>query len=216
VTHRVYYNSWLPNASVRYRIKDNWSAYAQFAEGSSIPPSSVFDVPGAAVLVPPNPTLAKTYQLGSVIKSRRWTLDTAFYYVHFQNANNTYLDITSLLPVSIATGPTNTKGLEAESNIVLGWGFSVYLNGTIGSAKYQTGANYPNGGKWVQNTPHDVEAINLVWRRRNWDVGLVEKRVGTLYNDNGSLPHNINGLSLPVPVNEAVKIDPFNIVNVFV
>src|SRR5262249_59339803 len=50
----------------------------------------------------------------------------------------------------------------------------------------------------------------------NWDMGLVEKRVGTLYNDNGSLNYNINGLSLPYPVDEAVKIDPFNIVNVFV
>jgi iron complex outermembrane receptor protein len=65
VTHSVGYNSWLPSAAARYRIYRNWSAYAQFGEGSVIPPTSVFDVPKALVEAPPKPTLAKTYQAGS-------------------------------------------------------------------------------------------------------------------------------------------------------
>src|SRR5579862_7829532 len=43
VNHRIDYNNWLPNIAARYYIKSNWSAYAQFAEGSIIPPSSVFE-----------------------------------------------------------------------------------------------------------------------------------------------------------------------------
>ena len=47
--------------------------------------SAVFDVIGANVLTPPKPTLAKTYQAGSVLKLRKFTVDADLYYVHFQN-----------------------------------------------------------------------------------------------------------------------------------
>ena len=69
----------------RYRLRSNWSAYAQFGEGSQIPPTSVFDVPAGSVKTPPNQTLAKTYQIGSVVKFNRWTLDVDAYFIHFDN-----------------------------------------------------------------------------------------------------------------------------------
>jgi iron complex outermembrane receptor protein len=216
VNHRVDYNSWLPNIAARYGIKSNWSVYAQWSEGSSIPPSAVFDVPGGNVLVPPKPTLAKTYQAGSVLKHRRWTLDVDAYYIHFQNGYTSFTDVLSAEPVYTATGPSNTRGVEAESNMILGGGFSLYLNATTGSAKYQEGRNYPNGGLWVQNTPRDVETQAFFWRHKNFDLGLVNKNVGRMYNDNSTLTSVINGITLPYPVNQAVKIDPFDVVNVFV
>jgi iron complex outermembrane receptor protein len=215
VTHSVDYNNWLPNVTARYYLKSSWSVYGQWSEGSVIPPSSVFDVPNAQVLVPPKPTLAKTYQVGSVMKYRRWTLDADAYYVHFQNSYDSYTDPTTNEPVFVATGPTNTRGVEAEANFTLGYGFSLYANGSMGSAKYQTGPNYPNGGLWVADTPKNVETVSLLWRRNDWSAGLVDKRVGTLYNDNGTLTYLINGISIPYPVDEANKIDPFNLVNVF-
>ncbi len=92
VTHSINYNNWLPTLTARYRIWKQWSVYAQFAEGSVIPPSAVFDVPGGNVLTPPKPTLAKTYQTGSVLKLNRWTLDVDAYYVHFQNGYDSYTD----------------------------------------------------------------------------------------------------------------------------
>jgi iron complex outermembrane receptor protein len=216
VSHSVDYNNWLPNVASRYYVNSSWSVYAQWAEGSIIPPSSVFDVTGGQVEVPPKPTLAKTYQIGSVMKHRRWTLDADAYYIHFQNAYDTYTDPDTEEPVSVATGPTNTKGLEAESNIIIGYGFSAYLNGTLGSAKYQTGRYFPNGGLWVADTPDNVETVSLLWRHKDWDIGLVDKRVGRLFNDNTTLPYLINGISIAYPVDEAIKIDPFNLVNVFV
>jgi len=215
VHHDINYNSWLPNIAARYYIKSSWSAYAQFAEGSIIPPSNVFDVPNGEVLVPPKPTIAKTYQIGNVLKFNRWTLDADAYYVHFQNAYTSYTDPSTNEAVFVATGPTNTKGIEAESNIIIGWGFSLYLNGTMGSAKYASGPNYPNGGFWVANTPKNVESVALLWRHKNWDVGFTDKRVGTLYNDNGTLTYVINGVKIPFPVNEAVTINPFNLLNVY-
>jgi len=215
-THRIDYNNWLPNVATRYYLKSSWSVYAQWAYGSIIPPSNVFDVPNGQVLTPPKPTLAKTYQIGSVLKFRRWTLDADAYYIHFQNGYQSYIDPTTLEPAFTATGPSNTKGVEAESNIAIGYGFSLYLNGTMGAAKYQTGRNYPNGGLWVASAPKNVETVSLLWERRNWSVGLVDKRVGMMYNDNGSLNYLINGITVPYPVDQALKIDPFNVVNVFV
>ncbi len=45
--------------------------------------------------------------------------------------------------------------------------------------------------------------MGLTWQQKNWDVGIFNKRIGRLYNDNGS-------------VNQAIKIDPFNVSNAFV
>jgi len=214
VTHSVNYNNWLPNLSARYFFKSNWSGYAQWSEGSVIPPSAVFDTVNGNPTTPAKPQLAKTYQVGSVIKFRRWTLDADAYYVHFQNAYDSYTDPTTNELVFIASGPLNTKGIEAESNIVIGWGFSLYVNASMGSAKYQTGG-FPNGGLWEAGSPKNVETISLLWRHKNYDLGLVDKRVGTMYNDNGSITEIVGGVPLPVPVDQAITIQPFTLVNVF-
>ena len=210
-SHRINYNNYLPSLTARYRVWKQWSTYAQFAEGSVIPLSSVFDVLGGNVLVPPKPEVAKTYQAGSVLKTNRFTLDVDAYYVHFQNGFDTYTDPTTGEPVNVATGPSNTKGIEAEGNVPIAYGISIYGNLSFGSAKYQEGPTYPNGGLWVANTPRNVEGVSLLWQHRNYDFGLTWKRVGTYYQDNGSLNYTINGLSLPFPVDQAVTIQPWNL-----
>lgn len=214
--HKINWNNWLPNIAARYRLMRSWSVYGQFAEGSVIPPSNVFDVTGGNVLTPLQPTVAKTYQTGTVLQYNRWTLSGDFYYVHFQNGYDSYTDPSTLEAVYVPTGPSNTKGVEMEGNIALGHGFSVYGNASFGSAKYQTGPNYPNGGKWLAQTPSNLEGLNILWQRGNWDVGLTYKRVGQYYNDNGSLNYTINGVKLPYPVDEAITIHPWQLVNGYV
>ena len=201
VYHSAEYRSYMPSADLRYKLKANWTAYAQFATGSNIPPSSVFDSKGAQVAVLPKPTAVKTYQVGSVIKFNRWTLDADAYYSHFQNPYSSFLDQAGEA-FFFQTGPSNTKGVEAESNIRIVRGFSLYLNGTMGSAKFQEGKHYSNGGLYVPNSPTNTEAIGLTYQLKGWDLGMFNKRVGTLYNDNGTL-------------NGAIKIQPFNVTNVY-
>jgi hypothetical protein len=36
-----------------------------------------------------------------------------------------------------------------------------------------------------------------------------------MYNDNGSLTYNINGIKIPYPVDQAIKIGAFNLANFF-
>ena len=55
----------------------------------------------------------------------------------------------------------------------------------------------------MQNAPSDTETIGLTYNLGSWNIGFFSKRVGQMYNDNGS-------------VHQAFAIDPFNITNLFV
>ena len=46
-------------------------------------------------------------------------------------------------------------------------------------------------------------------------MGLTYKRIGQYYKDNGTLNYKINGISLPFPIDQAVKIEPWDLTNVF-
>jgi iron complex outermembrane receptor protein len=201
------FGSSLPSAEANYRLASNWSVYGQFGKGAEIPPSSTFDVAGGGAEVSqlPKPTETTTYQGGTVLKLRRLTFDADYFRVKFQNnyvalavANEndpTYdLDEYYLGPDSI------TRGFEAETNAFLGYGFNLYANGTVGRATY-TGTGVPSG-LYVADTPSYTQSLALTYQAHGLDLGVVEKRVGDHYNDNGSF-HN------------QVYDAPFNNVNLF-
>jgi iron complex outermembrane receptor protein len=193
--HTADYHTWQPTFDVNYKLRNNWSVYTQFASGSTIPPSNVFDVGGAQVGVLPNPTKSLTYQAGTVYKTGRFTLDFDAYHIGF---DNTYSSFTGpdALPHYFAGGSSTTKGVEAESTVILGGGVSVYLNGTEGAAKYDA------TGLYLANAPTNTETIGLSYQQRNWDLGFFNKRIGNMWNDNGG-------------VNQAIRIDPFEISNLY-
>ena len=195
VTHTANYRRWQPSVDARYRLRGNWSTYAQWATGNVIPPSSVFDVKNAAVALTPKPTVTKAFQFGTVFKANRFTIDADFYLIHAGNAYSSAPDATGE-PVYYATADTHTKGFEVEGNYAIGHGFFLYGNGTVGSAKYA------DTHLRVASSPHDTETVGLTWLHKNYDIGFFNKRIGQLYNDNGAF-------------NQAVAIDPFNITNLF-
>jgi iron complex outermembrane recepter protein len=208
VTNDGGYNSWLPSFEANYRIKPNWSAYVQYGAGSVIPPSSVFDVnetPGSAagVTVLPKPQLAQTYQGGSVVKLSRLSLDADYYYIHFQNSYvatpvaNSYTYNT--------TPPSNTTGFEGEGNIAFTRRLSVFLNGTLASAKYVATSTTPE--LWVASAPKDTLSEGITYQDRNWDLGFINKRVGPQWNDNTDANGNL--------LHQAIPIAPFTVSNLF-
>src|SRR5579871_1920037 len=83
--HSAYYHNILPSLAANYRITNIWSAYAQYGRGSQIPPSAIFDVTGGLVAVTPKPTVATTFQGGTVVKLNRLSFDADVYHVHFDN-----------------------------------------------------------------------------------------------------------------------------------
>ena len=196
---RIGYNNWLPNITARYRVRRQLVGVRQFAEGSIIPPSGVFDVPDGQVLTPPKPTLAKTYQIGSVLKFNRWTLDADAYYVHFQNGYDSYLDPVSGESSSSPPAPpiprawkrratsSSMAGLQPVPQRIDGLGEISDAARIIPTAACGSPTRRRTSSRGVCSGSH-----------KNWDVGLIDKRVGTMYNDNGTLNYMINGVSDPV------------------
>ena len=195
--HAVDYHTWLPSVDAHYLVQPYWSLYAQYGKGQNIPPTSIFDVKGALVATLPKPILTDTAQFGSVWKSSRATLDVDYYHINFQNDYSSTTDPVSGETLYFLTSDSTTQGVEAESTLLLGAGFAVYLNGTAGTAKYK------DTGLWVQNAPKDTETIGVTYNMGSWNLGLFNKHVGEMWQDNGA-------------AHQAVSIDPFNITNVFV
>jgi iron complex outermembrane receptor protein len=196
VQHQVDYHSWLPSVDAHYLIQSYWSVYAQYGRGQNIPPTSIFDVAGALVATLPKPILTDTVQAGSVWKSNRATLDVDYYHINFQNNYSSTLDPTTGDTLYFLSPTSVTQGVEAESTFIIGGGLSLYLNGTTGTAKYT------DTDLWVQNAPKDTETIGVTYNVGSWNAGLFSKRVGEMWQDNGSL-------------HQAIAIDPFNITNLF-
>jgi len=203
-THDAGYNSWLPSFEANYRIKSNWSAYGQYGRGSVIPPSSVFDVTNAQVAVTPKPTVADTFQGGSVVKLNNLSFDADVYYIHFQNAYSNYTPSSGPdqgITYYYANPASNTVGFEAEGNVYLTHGLSVFLNGTVGQAKYEAAAAQAatatspatdaSPEAWVANTPRDTETEGVTYRDKQFDLGIFNKRVGSRWDDNGAYHQNV-------------------------
>jgi iron complex outermembrane receptor protein len=196
VKHAAEYHSWLPSIDAHYLPQSYWSMYAQYGKGQNIPPTSVFDVKNAQVGTLPKPVLTNTLQLGSVWKSRRATLDVDVYHIDFESDYSSTVDPVSGDTRYFLNGKSVTQGVEAESTILIGHGLALYLNATAGTARYT------DSKLWVQNAPSDTETVGLTCNLASWNVGLFSKRVGQMYNDNGS-------------IHQAVAIDAFNITNLF-
>jgi iron complex outermembrane receptor protein len=201
VSNSVSYSDVLPSLDVHYQVQPNWSVYGQYAYGDQIPDTGVFDVKNAKVLTTPKPTKSTTAQVGSVWKSDKYTLDVDIYRTQLDSPYSTMTDTSTGLNIYLLNGSQINQGIEAESNIVLGGGFSVYLNATYGSAKFDT-------GKWVAGAPTDTETLGLNYQQNAWNVGWFTKRVGKSYNDGTDLAKNI--------VHEAFTIDPVVLTNLFV
>jgi len=201
------FGSPLPSASANYRITNYWSVYAQFGKGDEIPPTSIFDVAGGGqeVSTLPKPQLTSAYQGGTVLKLNRITFDADYYAVKFQN---NYIALAVANPSNPAydlneyyLGPDSlTQGFEAEANASLSHGLNLYANGTVGKATYR-GTGVPSGLN-VTDTPAYTQAVGVTYQNRGIDLGIIEKRVGDYYNDNGSY-HN------------QAYVAPYNNVNLF-
>jgi iron complex outermembrane receptor protein len=215
VIHSANYNSWLPSFEANYRIRNNWSVYGQYGRGSIIPFSSVFDVTGAQVAVTPPPTVASTYQGGTVLKLNHLSLDADGYHIHFVNQYSSFTPSSGPdagFSFYYATPPSNTDGLEAEGNLYFVHGLSLFMNGTYGIAKYESSSGRaatatapavaPSPSVWVASAPHDTESLGLTYQDKAWDAGFFGKRVGSRWNDDGAY-------------HESVPLDPFWMSNFF-
>jgi iron complex outermembrane receptor protein len=219
------YFATLPSVAGNYRIRSNWSAYAQYATGSIEPASSTFDFTQSATGTPvstlPKQQKTTTYQTGTVLKLKRVTLDLTYFHVHFDSGYSSFTPLDTGEPVYYLTSPSVTQGVEAESNISLTHGLGLYLNASYDNAKYigsttvyctpsakgctsttPTLTVTTPGGLWVASTPSDILTEGFTYQHRAWDAGIFNKTVGTQRLDDGAL-HN------------EATISPFTLTNLF-
>jgi iron complex outermembrane receptor protein len=207
VTDTGSFSAWLPSLDFNYRIHPNWAMYAQAATGSIVPPSSVYDfnhtpsaaVPNPGLLTPPKQQRSTTYQIGSVMKLQRFTLDIDAYHVRFQNSYNSVIDPTTSETVNFLQPSSVTQGVEFETTAVLARGLNLYLNATAANAYYVGKLNAGTiaspfyvdapGGLWIQQTPADTEMQGITYDRKGLDLGFFNKRVGEERVDAGAY-HN--------------------------
>ncbi len=214
--HSAFYNNLLPSVEANYRILPQWSAYGQFGMGSVIPFSNVFDVTGAQVAVTPKPTVARTYQGGTVLQFNHISVDADVYRVHYDNAYSSF-KVTDVTKPDFgdsyyyATPPSNTTGFEAEGNLFLVRGLSLVMNGTLGKDQYEASAGQtlangkvlaPTPVQWVAGAAKSTASGGVTYQNRAFDVGFFNKRIGPRYVDNGA-------------VHEATQLDPFWMNNFF-
>jgi iron complex outermembrane receptor protein len=197
IQHTVAYHSWLPSLDAHFMVQPYWSLYGQYGRGQNNPPTSIFDVKGTLVATVPKPIMSDTFQVGSVWKSRRATLDVDAYRINLQNDYSSSYDATLQQTVYFLGADTVTQGVEGESTLLVGGGLAVYLNATLASAKY-VGTDL-----WKQNAPGNTETVGVTFNRDSWNVGVFSKRLGKIYQDNGDQ-------------HQAIALDPFAITNVFV
>ena len=219
------YFATLPSVAGNYRIESNWSAYGQYATGSITPPSSTFDFTqsstGTPVATLPQQQKVTTYQTGTVLKLKDVTLDLSYFHIHFDSGYSSFTPLNTGEPVYYPTPPSLTQGVEAESNIALSHGLSLYLNASYDNAKYTGSAitfcnpsakgcnsttptlDIPTpSGLWVASTPSDILTEGLTYQHSAWDAGIFNKTVGTQRLDNGAF-HN------------EATISPFTLTNLF-
>jgi iron complex outermembrane receptor protein len=228
------YFATLPSVTANYRINNGWSVYGQFAEGSIVPPSNVFDyTQNTDGTTKPVATLPKqqkniTYQTGTVLKLKNVTFDADYFHVHFDNGYN---PITTQAsggePVFFATPPSVTQGLEGEANIYMTHGLSLYLNASYNRAVYSGGSLTSTcllttaaataacaaqtapvvntpNGLDVQQTPSDIETEAILYQKGSWDAAFFNKRIGTYYIDSPNGYHDAN------------TVNPFSLDNLYV
>jgi len=214
--HSAFYNNILPSVEVNYRLLPQWSAYGQYGRGSVIPPSSVFDVTGAQVATTPKPTVATTYQGGTVLQFDKISFDADAYHIHYDNAYASYKVTDATKPdfgdsYYYATPPSNTTGFEAEGNLFLVRGLSLVMNGTIGKDQYEAGPGQtlangtvlaPTPVQWVASAAKNTASGGVTYQNRGLDLGFFNKRIGPRFVDNGA-------------VHESTQLSPFWMNNFF-
>ena len=143
--------------------------------------TKVFDVKNAAVGNLPKPTVAETYQIGTVWQLHRLNVGFDVFRTHFDNTYSSVLNKDTNMTDFFQSGPSLSKGGEVETNIVAGRGLSIYLNAAVLRARFAESQQF------VPNSPKHTEAYGVTYTQRAFTANLFVKHNGAMFNDNGSV-----------------------------
>ncbi len=159
---------------LNYKINSQTSAYAQIAQGFSAPDLTYFQLPNIqSDQIKPQTTV--NYQTGVVYKNQKFNADADFYYINVQNtivAIPNPADQANPIYSSSGSGIVYS-GAEAEATYYLGYGTSIYANGSLNRAEFKNSKYDVNG------VPSYTGAAGVLYSDKNGLFSsLVNKWVG--------------------------------------
>jgi iron complex outermembrane recepter protein len=166
----------LPSIAAHYNIWSNWTAYAQAAEGFLAPNENFFNhtTPTTTNL---SPQKSWNYQAGTSIQLSDLTASVDVYYIDFSNFIGSH--VVGGQTIFFNQGGVTYKGIEAEATYAVGWGFSLYANGSLNSAKdHQT-------HQWIANAPETTGALGAIYNQDGLYASLMGKWVGSRFGNAG-------------------------------
>lgn len=169
----------LASFDAHYKIADNWSAYAQWAQGFLAPNLNLLytNIPNGSTLQPEATT---NYQAGTTWVGDAGSISLDGYYIEFNNLLQKHLATVGLnndQAFFYNSGGVIYKGVEAEGALVIGAGLSLYANASINSARLKS------DDTWVPLAPNETGVIGLLYKQGPLQASVIDKYVGVRYGD---------------------------------
>lgn len=168
------YKTTLPFLTINQKINPSMSVYAQYAKGFQIPDLNTFYITDPTKNST-DPQKSTNLQLGIVGKTDEMTWDVDIYQIDFTNKLVSVTSGTPAVTQYVNVGGATYKGVEGQMARVLGGGFSLYLNGSLNSAK----AN--DTGEQISGAPSMTAALGGLYNAGPWSGSLIYKRTGNVH-----------------------------------
>jgi iron complex outermembrane receptor protein len=178
-------NKALGSASINYSLQNEWTVYAQAAQGFLAPNQNQLYVPNPA-LNRPKAQETMNYQVGTVYKKERLNGAFDLYQIDYKNYPYSYNDATLGQTITVMADGAKFSGAEAEVTFLLGGGFSLYANGSINNAKFKT------SDVDVNLVPSTTGALGAEYEGHGFFTSVMDKYVGyqKIYAPTGFNPND--------------------------
>ena len=178
------YNKTMWFITANYRVRPNWSFYAQAATGFLVPPVKTVSAVAGGTVSPTAPQTTTTYQIGSVYTAGKLTLDGDYYYI---DANNVLVaDKHSGCFCYLNDGKGRYYGFEAQGAYHIGYGFTGFANGSINVARNTNDGNPADGVTYFTNSPKRTAAFGLIYDYHKLQASVSDKIIGPQLASDGA------------------------------
>jgi iron complex outermembrane receptor protein len=127
------YTKTLPFLTANYRLRPNWSVYAQYAQGFLVPKIGNLYV-GSAEQTKIVPQESTNYQLGSVFQAGRLSVDGDVYYIEFKHKIQSFTDAVTGQVYDTNSGGATYRGVEVQGTYLVTDDLSVFGNWSLARA----------------------------------------------------------------------------------
>ena len=194
------YSANLPFVQANWKLTPQLAIYAEYARGFLAPALNTLYVanPSLSALDPQRST---NYQAGVVYHGDKLSLDFDGYYIDFTNKVVSNPLVTGTF---INIGGATYKGLEGQIAYAVTPGIALFVNGSINSARDQT-------GKTIANAPKSTAAGGVIVKQGPFRFSVIDKYIGPQsQSGDGNPAYNIAGYNIAT-LAASFEIGPFRI-----